>query len=349
MALSDEHRLIRDTVAEVLDQAVSAQAAWAQLADLGILGLLLPEDQGGSGLGLAELALIARALGHTPLPLPWLGSEAMALPLLAELAPGHPAIDAARTGKMPLALAATDRDRPVEAVADGRGWRLGGTKTLVLGAGIAGAFVVAATLDDAPAVFLVPDGAAGLQVLAYAATGLGPAGDLHLDGVVVDHAACLARGPAAEAALDRARCRSLMAIAAEMVGGIDELLDLTTDYLRTRRQFGMPLSGFQALQHAATEIYVEAELARSMLDYGLTMASAAPAARDLALAAVKLRINVAARIASETAVQLHGGIGMTTEAKCGRIFARLAALRLLEGDEASCRRRLIDSEARLIA
>lgn len=349
MALSEEHQLIRDTVAGVLADAASAGAVWGQLAELGMLGLLLPEDQGGAGLGLAELALIAGTLGRNPLPLPWLGSEALALPLMAELAPGHPALARVQSGALVLALADHDAASPARAERRGDGWRLDGGKTLVLGAGPAGAFLVTAETGDGPGVFFVPADAAGMQVLPYAETGLGPAADLDMRGVLLNDVACLACGPAAEQALDSARTRGLLAIAAEMVGGIGELLDLTTEYLRSRKQFGLPLAGFQALQHAATEIYVELELARSMLDYGLRMAEAPPMARDLALAAVKLRVNAAARVASETAVQLHGGIGMTMEAKCGRIFARLAALRLLEGDEATCRRRLIDSELRLIA
>lgn len=124
-----------------------------------------------------------------------------------------------------------------------------------------------------------------------------------------------------------------------------EDLDHTLDHLRTRRQFGQPLAAFQVLQHAAVDMYVELETARAMLDYGSRMFDAGPEQRAQALDAVKLKMNEAVRVIGESAVQLHGGIGMTEESLTGRLFARLTDRRLAFGDSRACLNRLLDSEA----
>ncbi len=337
--ISDEARMIGDAVAGMIateDPAV----LWARLAGAGMLGLAAPVGAGGAGLGMAELVPVVRALGRTPLPLPFLASEVLCLPVLAQLAgePVRSAMEAAGNGTH-LALALHDRAE-TPARREAGGYRLDGEKQLVLSAQGAGHFLLAARLEGRPALFLLPAGLPGLSLHPYAATGLGPAADLRLEGVRLPADALLLHGEAAADAIAAAEARGMLATAAQIVGALEEMLALTTDYLRARRQFGVPLASFQALQHAAVEMFVEIELASSMLDYGVLMIDAPAPARDLALAAVKLKANAAARLAGEAAVQLHGGIGMTMESRVGRLFARISVLRLLFGDDAACRRRL---------
>lgn len=347
MQISDEARMIGETVAGLVAAAPDAEDLWAQLAELGMLGLAVDADAGGAGLGVGELVAVCRVLGRDPRPIPFLASEVLCLPLLSSLPGAEAAISAARTGSGHIALA----DSEVEPVVAGRangGFRIDGRKRVVLNAQGAGHFLVSAGLGDGPALFLMAADTPGVGVVPYADTGLGPAGDLVLDAIQVPPASLLLQGQAATGALAAARARGRLAVSAEIAGALDEMLALTTDYLRTRQQFGVPLSSFQALQHAAVGMYVETELLRSMIDYGVLMSGAPPAARDLAMAAVKLKANTAARLVGEAAVQLHGGIGMTHEAKVGRLFARTSALRLLMGDDADCRAGLDRSDIGLL-
>lgn len=346
MQMSDEVRMIGETVAGLSRDAPDPATLWAQLAELGMLGLAVEVGAGGAGLGMAELAEAARALGREPQPVPFLASEVLTLPLLSGLAGLTPVAEVIRTacsGGGHVALAERDIGLTGAVAVDG-GYRIDGRKGPVLSAQGAEHYLVSALLDGGSALFLISGGTPGLTVVPYVATGLGPAGDLVLDAVTVSTDALLLKGDAATSALSAAQARAMLAVAAEIAGALDEMLALTIDYLRTRQQFGVPLASFQALQHAAVGMYVELELLRSMIDFGVLMSDAPPAERDLAMAAVKLKANTTARLVGEAAVQLHGGIGMTQEAKVGRLFARTSALRLLAGDDALCRAELDQSD-----
>lgn len=345
--LTDEHRMLQNSLDGLLAAASGPEDIWPQLAELGMLGLTLPEAAGGAGLGLPELLLFARRMGRAGLSGAYAGAEILAMPLLADCAarPGVAPLLPALIGGSRIATLALPGPVPPRAEAvPGGGFRLEGEVSLVPSGSVADLVLLTATLRGAPALFLVATAASGVSLRPYLPAGPEAGADIGLDGVALDPDALLATGEEALRLVAEAAARGQLAACAEMLGAMEMLLDLTADYLRTRQQFGQPLAAFQVLQHAAVDMYVEIETARAMLDYGSRMFAVPEAERALALAAVKLKLNGAAKVVGETAVQLHGGIGMTAESLTGRLFARLTRLRLAFGDSRSCLRRLVASE-----
>ena len=345
-ALTDEERMLWDSVAGILSEIPDPAALWPQLAELGMLGLTLPESAGGAELGPQALMVFARAFGQAGLATPFFGAEALAMPLLARWA-DRPEVSALlgeiMSGARIATLALHDL-KPVVARRAADSFVLGGVKMVVPAGSTADIVIVSAMLEERPALFLLD-----LQTIAVTRTAYMPAGpatdaDIALDGVTVGKKALMAEGEEAVRLIAEAEARGQLITCAEMLGGMEKLLELTVDYLRDRRQFGQPLAGFQALQHAAVDMYVELETARAMLDFGGRMFGASADERAAALDAVKLKMNTAAKLIGESAVQLHGGIGMTEESLTGRIFGRLTALRIRSGDSRSCMKRLLASD-----
>lgn len=343
---SEEHRMLEDSLNAVIAASSGGAGVWSGLAELGMLGLTLPEAAGGAALGLPELMLFSRAFGRAGAATPYLGAEILAMPLLAEFA-GHsavaPVLGELAGGTRIATLALADRV-PVTARRAGGGYVLEGVKTLVPAGAGADIAVLSATLEESAALFMVDLSLPGIGRTPYIPRTAEAGADIALDRVELPEAALLASGATAEALVADAEARGRLAVCADMLGAMEVLLDLTADYLRTREQFGRPLAAFQALQHAAVDMYVELETARAMLDYGCQMFGAPPAERARALDAVKLKINSAARSIGESAVQLHGGIGMTQESLTGRLFARLTGARLSFGDSRECLNRLIAAD-----
>src|SRR5690606_33722974 len=153
--------------------------------------------------------------------------------------------------------------------------------------------------------------------------------DVELNSVRVSRPAMLASGSAAVAALASAADVAAVATMNEMAGAMEELLSLTVDYLKTRRQFGAAIGAFQALQHRAVDIFIEVEQAKSMALFATMQLGLGSQDRRNAVTVSKLYVNRAARLVGETAVQLHGAIGMTMESKAGRLFNRLTACQLM--------------------
>ena len=183
------------------------------------------------------------------------------------------------------------------------------------------------------------------RAIGYEIALIGGHVDQHLAGGDTDHRRAFGHILGHDRIGADARARGLLAMCADMLGGMEKLLELTVGYLRTRRQFGKPLAEFQVLQHAAVDMYVELETARAMLNYGARMFAAPQCERTRALDAAKFKLNAAAKAIGESAVQLHGGIGMTQESLTGRLFARLSAGRMSFGDSRSCLARLVAAEA----
>ena len=342
-ALTDEERMLWDSVAGILSEIAAPADLWPQLTELGMLGLTLPESAGGAELGPQALMVFARAFGQAGLATPFFASEALAMPLLAQWS-DRPEVSALLgeivSGARIATLALHDL-KPTVARRAADGFVLSGVKMVVPAGSVADIVIVSAMLEERPALFLLD-----LQAIAATKTAYMPAGpaadaDLALDGVTVSETALMAEGEEAGRLIAEAEARGQLITCAEMLGGMEKLLELTVDYLRDRRQFGQPLSGFQALQHAAVDMYVELETARAMLDFGGRMFGASADERAAALDAVKLKMNAAAKLIGESAVQLHGGIGMTEESLTGRIFGRLTALRISAGDSRSCMNRLL--------
>ena len=363
--LSDEQRQLKDSVERLLADAYGdlnqrgayvkepkgySLALWQQYADLGILAAPFAEEHGGLGQGLTETMIVAEALGRTLAVEPYMATVVLAggalrhagnAALLAELVP------AIASGALTLAMAHQERqsrydlaDTATSARADGKGgYTLEGEKVVVLAGDSADSLIVSARasggrIDRAGiGLFLVDAGANGVTRRGYPTQDGMRAADITLSGVRVGPEAVLAGPERGLEVLERVVDEAIAALAAEAVGAMTGLTELTVEYLKTRKQFGVPIGSFQVLQHRAVDMLTAMEQARSMAYYA-TMMAAEPDARERrrAMAAAKVQIGRSGRLVGESAIQLHGGIGMTMEYKAGHYFKRLSMIDLAFGD-----------------
>ena len=250
-------------------------------------------------------------------------------------------LEAIATGTLRVALA---HDEPGERHQRGHaatiarrtssGFALTGTKTVVLDGPSADQFIVSANIEgeDGLALFLVPADAVGLQRENYPLIDATRACDLEFAGVELPSENLLAAGEAGARVLNEALDRAILAQAAEALGAMETVLQLTADYIKTRVQFGQPIGKFQALQHRMAEMFTQTESARSMLLQGLAASEAEPAIREAAVSATKIAISKAGFFVGAEGMQLHGGMGMTEETAVGHYFKRLVALEKTYGD-----------------
>ncbi|MGY6270870.1 acyl-CoA dehydrogenase family protein [Achromobacter denitrificans] len=346
--LSEEQEMIRASVFDYFSTAYgfdrhlerlgkppgSASDAWPAMGELGWLGLTVPQDDGGLGLGPEETMLLMEGAGAALCAEPLLASAVLAAPLLAGAAAGSPAanaLQAAISGQASLALAWTESDRgfaplaaAVRAEREGASWRLSGRKVLVDNGAEADWLVVSARGEEGLALLLV-DGAANGLVRSGAPMADG-ARSADLEFRDTPAAACLATGAQAEALLLRAVYRGLAATCATALGAMERSLEICRDYLHERSQFGKPLAALQVLQHRYVEMLIAAERARSMTLLAALRADEAAsgdaeARRDLSLA--KLTVGRSARHVGGQAIQLHGGMGMAYEYPIGHYYRKL--------------------------
>lgn len=303
---------------------------WRELAELGWIGLSIPEEAGGVGGGAVEEATVTAGIGRGLLTVAFVPASIMAVALM-KACPGAGGLLAdLATGRRLFAVASDEPGRRFGAPADagltrdGSGYRLTGRKSLVLG------------LTDATDLLIVArDASTGETAIAHVDPrddGLGRREFVLLDGsrafdldmsIAVDPDAILLRGPVADVALASARDRAAIASAAEAVGAMRGAVEATRAHLATRRQFGQPLASFQTLRHRFADMACELELAESIV-----WAAAARLEEGQAVTApiAKARADKAGRAIGEAAVQLHGGIGVTEEYVVGQYYKRLLVL-----------------------
>lgn len=308
--------------------------AWQSLADVGVTGLLIPEQHGGFGESPATLVATQLELGRALVSEPVIPSAVMATALLLNC--GNDAAQAQclpemAGGELVLALAYLEdtqrndlRPSATQAqVADG-GYVLNGAKKLVWSGAQAHRLIVSAVLDGDTALFLVPVDAQGLSVQDYATMDRQRSAQVGLTDVRVAADALIAQGDAATAALAAAMDHGVAALCAHAAGAMQRLVEITADYLKTRQQFGRPLADFQALQHRLADMLVQQEIAISMAYIAATALGEADAdQRQRLLSSAKVSVADAGRYVGQNAVQLHGGIGMTEELEVGDYFKRL--------------------------
>lgn len=315
------------------------ESAWREFADLGWLGLPIPEAHGGAGLNDAALLCVMTAIGRGLLVEPVLSTCVLGAGLVS--ACGTAAQQAAIlpeivAGRMKLALAYMEprlgyARGPVTTAAqpNGNAWSLTGDKSGVLDGPAADNLLVTARVPNGGlGVFVVTREAAGLTQTAWRTVDGRLASDLRLNGTP---AARLGDADAADA-LDHVLDRATLAASAEAVGVMEFLLDDTNAYLKTRKQFGQPLSRMQVLQHRLVDIFVALEECRGMVDAALAAIDANAGERRATCSALKVQICKAGRLIGGDAVQLHGGMGMTDELKIGHGFKRLMQIEALFGN-----------------
>jgi alkylation response protein AidB-like acyl-CoA dehydrogenase len=339
--LSDEQLLLRDTTRDLLSRSYDSESrnkiigtdlgwnrdVWSQLADTGILGLGFDPAEAGQIEVMVLLTEVGRRLAPEPIVHAALGPGAIIAEvgsdaqkeLLEEVAAGQRLLAFAHLE--PGMRAASTNGVATTAVQQGDSWLVSGRKNPVLAGDSADTLVVSARLpDDGIGLFLVEgeavsrhpyrtfDGQRGAQIELDQTPGE-PLGD------AVD----------ASAAIRNAVVRIQSALCAEAVGAMEEALRLTTDYLKTRKQFGVTLNTFQTLTQRAADMYVSLELARSMNLYA-AMSIADGNLDPVVAARAKLQIGRSGRHIGQEAIQLHGGIGMAAEYPVGHYAARLTAI-----------------------
>jgi len=347
LGAADQRQRIRalDASAEGFERSM-----WRQMAELGWLSILVPEDDGGLGLGLPEACAIAGEVGRHLLAEPFVDAGVQPLALLAALPAGalrSRLLEDLQSGARLAGVAwqeqagETDVHLPAcTATRDGTSWRLAGTKRFVHPVPGADGWLVSAALDGAFALLWLPaDRLAAAPAARHCVDG-GIQADLRLDGTLLDADHLLAGGPAAQDALRRANEWTRIAQSAELAGVARRTLELTCDYLRTRVQFGKPIGSFQALQHRAVDGLVQVELAAACLREVLAQATGADLQALARLASrAKARCAHAALEMTRMAIQLHGAIGTTYEYDIGLYFRRAVTLSARLGNADAHRRR----------
>src|SRR6201989_3006268 len=372
--LSEEQRLLKDSVDALLTDAYDfeqrkkymkekggwSKAIWGKLAEQGLLGLPFAEQDGGFGAGAVETMIVMEALGRAMVLEPYLATVVIAGAFLR-----HGGSDAQKAAHIPgiidgsktFAFAQLEKnsrydlnDVSTSAKKKGDGWVIDGEKFVVLNGDSADTLVVTARTKGGQrdtsgiGVFLVPGNAKGVSKKGYPTQDGLHAADITFTGVEVGAEAAIGDPenalPLIEHVVDDAR----ISMCAEAVGAMDESLKSTVEYLKTRTQFGVPIGSFQTLQHRAADMFVAVEQARSMSMFA-TMAADFNDAKEraTAVAAAKVQIGKSAKFVGQQAIQLHGGIGMTQEAKIGHYFKRLSMIENPFGDTEYHLRRVTES------
>ena len=360
---SDEQQQLHETVDRYLTEqytfdkfrAINAtaegwdKAAWAGLAELGVLALNVPAALGGLGYGPLETLSVMGACGRSLLLEPFLSSAVIATALLRPFADDAAAAELLKrmaAGEAIAVLAHYEPDSRFEtqwvntrARKSGDNYLLDGHKAVVLHAGAADTLLVSARTSgeaqDAQGVslFRVPRDAKGLTLVSYPTIDGQRAADVYLNGVEVPASSRLGAEGGALPLVDAALDIGLAALCAEAVGVMQALVDATVAYVQSRQQFGVAIGRFQALQHRIADMLIHLEQARSMSYLAaLRCSDENVAERHRAMSAAKALIGQSCRFVGQQAVQLHGGMGMTDELIVSHWFKRLTAAELLFGD-----------------
>jgi alkylation response protein AidB-like acyl-CoA dehydrogenase len=324
--------------------------AWAQYAELGLLSLPFPEEFGGLGGNAVDIMLVMELVGRGLLLEPFASTIVMGGGLIRDAAPEalkRMLLPRVAAGEIKLALACyepTGRyDLPHVACTAARdsdgGWRLSGEKTVVLDAPSADYFLVSARSGGSVregqgiSLFLVGRETPGLTLFSYPTQSGGRAADLRLADVTLGADALIGTTGHGLAIVERAVDRGIAALCAESVGIITALNEATLNYLKTRKQFGVPIGKFQALQHRMADMFIAAEQARSMaVNAAVYVDSEDAAERRRAVSGAKAYVGQAGRLVGQQAVQLHGAMGVVDDVIVSHYFKRLTMIDMSLGD-----------------
>jgi len=347
---TDDQISLRDAVQRWVDKGFSFERrhgiakaggrtrdVYAELGELGLTGLAVPESHGGMGFGPVEAMVVMEELGRGLVNAPY-AQGALVAPALLAAAP-----EALRRQWMPKIADASalvvlahqeraaryrlDQAATRAAPAGGGAWTLDGAKSVVPAGDEADAYIVPAHTGNGIHLFLVERGAKGLAVTGYPTHDGARAAELKL---AATPAALIAEDGVGQ--LERGVDTGIAAACAEGVGLMDRLLLLTAEYLNTRKQFGVPIASFQALRHRIADAKMELELGRSMSYYATLKLGEAADARRRALSQAKVQLGRSMRYVGQQCVQLHGGIGVTDEYVGSHYFKRLTLLETTFGD-----------------
>ncbi len=360
---SEEQQLLADTLKRFLttNYALDARAkiiaseagyseeVWAALAEMGLLGVPFDTEYGGFGGSAVDVMVILEAIGEGLVVEPYLATVGLGGQFVARggtAAQKKRILPAIAEGKAKLAMAQTERQGRYDlsyvatrARRAGEDWILDGEKCAVLHGGCADLLVISARTAGHPtdphgiSLFLVGQGTPGVVLQEYRTIDNLRAVDIRLSGAIVPTEALIGREGDGLALLDEVVDYGTALLCAEAVGAIRYANEATLAYLKTRRQFGVPIGSFQALQHRMVDMFVSYEQARSMACLACVKVDTVDAAeRRRTVSAAKIKIADVCRHVSQEAVQLHGGMGMTEDLKISHTFRRLTMIAQTFGD-----------------
>jgi alkylation response protein AidB-like acyl-CoA dehydrogenase len=301
-----------------------SEKMWAQFAEMGLTGLPVSTDFGGFGGGAVDLMGVMEAFGEALVVEPYLPSV-----MAARLIRKHDILSAVAEGKVRLAFAHTEQGAryrlghvSASAKKAGAGWTIDGEKRAVSGAPSADRLVVSAKAPDGIALFLVERNSPEVKINPFRALDETRAADISFKGAKAEKL----EGGLAQ--IEEVVDFGTALICAEAVGAMKFACDTTLEYLKTRKQFGVPIGTFQALQHRIVDMYISYEQAKSMACLACSKVDLSKDAQDRmrSVSAAKIKIADAARHVSQESVQLHGGMGMSEELKVSHTFRRLTVL-----------------------
>ena len=372
--LSEEQRLLKESIDGLLTDSYDfdarkkyqkekggwSKAVWGKLAEQGLLGLPFAEADGGFGAGAVETMIVMEALGKALVLEPYLATVVIGGGFLrhggsAEQKAQH--IPGIIDGSKTFAFAQLEKnsrydlgDVATSAKKKGAGWVIDGEKFVVLNGENADTLIVTARTSGGQrdktgiGVFLVPGECQGRHPQGLSDPGRPARRRHHADRRRGRRRCRDRRSRERPALIERVVDEARTAMCAEAVGAMDESLKSTVEYLKTRKQFGVPIGSFQTLQHRAADMFVALEQARSMSMFA-TMAADFDSAKEraTAVAAAKVQIGKSGKFIGQQSIQLHGGIGMTQEAKIGHYFKRLTMIENTFGDTDYHLRRVTDA------
>jgi pimeloyl-CoA dehydrogenase small subunit len=371
---SPEQELLRDNVARLMKDRYGfearktyqaspegwSKALWRDYAEMGLLGAPFAEADGGFDGGAVETMIVMEQFGKALALEPYLQTVVLCGALLKHAASDKQRaelIGAIAAGDLRLSFAHMEKqsgfdlhDVALTAVKDsGGGFVLNGEKTLVGQGDSANKLIVSARVKgerrdrDGIGLYLVDPNASGVTRRGYPTQDGQRAAEIGFADVRVASEDVLGSPDGALPAIERAVDETIAGLAAEAIGAMSEALTMTVEYLKTRKQFGVTIGSFQALQHRASDMIVELEQARSMMILAAMVVDEEDAAeRAKTMSAVKTQIGRSAKFIGQQAVQMHGGIAMTYEYKVGHLFKRLTMIDTAYGDADAHVRRLAD-------
>lgn len=359
--LTDERQMLQDGLRRYLADAYNAGARksideaevgfsediWNSLADMGVIGALFSEEEGGfSGEGF-DIALVFEEMGRVGAQDPLIDTAVLGGGLISILGNGgqKDLVEAIITGSQHLAFAhgePTSRfdlsNVSTTAKQSDEMYVLNGRKAVVVNAPSSSHLIISArtsgdTTDTSGiSLFLVKSDADGVTMRSYPLVGGGHAAEVTLIDVAVQKDALLGVEGETFDAISAVNAKATLAICAEALGLMESIKTLTNEYLKTRKQFGVPIGKFQALQHRLADVLIEIEQARSAVINLAGHLDAEASVRDVHVSATKNLIGLTARLVAEEGIQMHGGIGMTMEYDLGHLAKRLTMIDHRFGD-----------------
>ena len=357
--LTDEQTMLRESARDFVAHAAPvshlrglrdandptgfSRDVWKQFAEMGFTGMLIGEDQGGLGLGHVEAGVVLEEIGRNLAPSPFLATAVAAVKALKGTAHADRWFPGIIAGETVAALAIDERAKHGPAVAlqaerSGNGFRLTGGKRFVTHGHVADLLIVAARTAGAPedqdgvTLFAVDPKSAGLTATPERLADSSLAARIVFDGVEVDADAVIGEVDAGRDPLGRLFAAGRTGASAELLGVGAGATERTLDYLKQRKQFGVAIGSFQALQHRAAHLYSELEVARAAVLKAQQLLDAGDSLADAAVSVAKAMTGMATTLAVQEGVQMHGGIGMTDEYDIGFFMKRARVLAEMFGD-----------------